>query len=113
MRERATISQNDQRRKMDKSKLSKMLRTMQVTMGKINAELPRSIRMSPGKRPSHFGARPVHRTIPANAMTAPIITKNFPISRIGQSFFDNPVERNCISALPLRTAAVRRVRELR
>ena len=34
MRERLTISKNDQRRKIDNNKLSKMLRMMQVTMGK-------------------------------------------------------------------------------
>jgi len=34
MRERLTISKNDQRRNIDNNKLSKMLRMMQVTMGK-------------------------------------------------------------------------------
>jgi len=34
MRDRLAISKNDQRRKIDNNKLSKMLRMMQVTMGK-------------------------------------------------------------------------------
>src|SRR6266436_2390957 len=37
--------------------------------------------MSPGKRPSHFGANPLQSTRPRRTITAPRITKNFPISR--------------------------------
>src|SRR5215470_12404551 len=59
-----------------------MLRMMQVTIGKQNAECPRSIRMSPGRRPSHLGAKPLHITKPTSVVMMPMTTTNFPSSRI-------------------------------
>src|SRR5260370_35586376 len=38
--------------------------------------------MSPGSRPNHFGAKPLHMTSPTSVATTPIITMNFPNSRI-------------------------------
>src|SRR6266850_1535700 len=52
--------------------------------GKINAECSRSIRMSPGNRPSHFGANPLHITNPSSVMITPMTAMNLPKSRIIQ-----------------------------
>src|SRR5437764_8937268 len=62
-----------------------MLTTMQVTMGKYNEECSRSIRMSPGSRPNHFGAKPLHITRPTRVATTPMMTMNLPNSRIPAS----------------------------
>src|ERR1700757_4172105 len=40
--------------------------------------------MSPGNRPSHFGASPPHITKPTNVVITPMITTNLPSSRIIQ-----------------------------
>src|SRR5438093_52648 len=40
--------------------------------------------MSPGNRPSHFGAKPLHITSPNSVVITPMITISFPSSRILQ-----------------------------
>jgi hypothetical protein len=40
--------------------------------------------MSPGNRPSHFGAKPLHMINPTNVVITPTITMNFPSSRTVQ-----------------------------
>src|SRR5256885_16783115 len=44
--------------------------------------------MSPGNRPSHFGAKPLHKINPRSVVIIPIITTNFPTSRIERSLRD-------------------------
>src|SRR4029453_5043651 len=38
--------------------------------------------MAAGSRPNHFGAKPLHMTRPTSVATTPMITMNFPNSRI-------------------------------
>src|SRR5215831_12888152 len=38
--------------------------------------------MSPGNRPNHFGAKPLQKTRPTSVVTTPMITMNFPTSRM-------------------------------
>src|SRR5581483_1323575 len=42
------------------------------------------MRMSPGNRPSHFGANPLQKMKPRRSTTAPITIRNFPASRMSQ-----------------------------
>src|ERR1051325_6885437 len=44
--------------------------------------------MSPGRRPSHFGAKPLHKIRPSSNAIAPSMTRNFPSSRTGKLLRD-------------------------
>lgn len=66
------------------TKVSRTLKTMHVTMGKLNDIPGLSMWMSPGKRPigSHLRWDPAHRSPPNAANASPAATSHFPACSI-------------------------------